>query len=111
MFLASISVTCQICTFVCLEWGCDCLSRSRAYRRMKLMVVGGANKGKTSLLLNLVKRGRMKRFTEVERGVNDLPLATVGVELGDWEYSHGGKPKVTFMTWDFGGQVNTIILE
>ena len=69
---------------------------------MKLMVVGGANKGKTSLLLNLVKRGRMKRFTEVERGVNDLPLAT---ELGDWEYSHGGKPKVT-MTWDFGGQVN-----
>ena len=74
---------------------------------MKLMVVGAANKGKTSLLLNLVKRGRIKRFTEVERGVNDLPLSTVGVELGDWEYSHGGKPKITFMTWDFGGQVSS----
>ena len=81
------------------------LHRSRPHRRMKLMVVGAANMGKTSLLLSLVKRGRMKRCTEVERGVNDLPLATVGVELGDWEYSHGGKPKVTFMTWDFGGQV------
>ena len=30
---------------------------------------------------------------------------TVGVELGDWEYGPGNKPKVTFMTWDFGGQV------
>ena len=73
---------------------------------MKLMMVGAANRGKTSLLLNLVKKGKMKRFTEVERGFNDVPLSTVGVELGDWEYSHGvGKPKVTFMTWDFGGQV------
>ena len=74
---------------------------------MKLMVVGAANIGKTTLLLNLVKKGRIKRFTEVEKGVNDLPLATVGVELGDWEYSHAGKHKVTFMTWDFGGQVKS----
>ena len=78
---------------------------SRPYRRMKLMLVGGTNIGKTSLLINLVKKGKMKRFTEVAKGVNDLPLSTVGVELGDWEYSQGGKPKVTFMTWDFGGQV------
>ena len=69
------------------------------------MIVGGANIGKTSLLINLVKRGRMKRFTELEKGRNDRPLSTVGVELGDWEYYVGSKPKVTFMTWDFGGQV------
>ena len=84
-------------------------SSSRPYRHLKLMVVGGTNIGKTSLLLNLVKKGKMKHFTEVEKGVNDLPLSTVGVELGNWEYSQGGKPKVTFMTWDFGGQVQIAI--
>ena len=68
------------------------------------MIVGEGNKGKTSLLLSLTKKGHINRFKEVEMGYNNLPLATVGVELGDWEYSPKGKPKVTFMTWDFGGQ-------
>jgi len=74
---------------------------------MKLMIVGGANIGKTSLLIQLVKKGKMKRFTELEKGFNDRLLSTVGVELGDWEYSQGNRPKVTFMTWDFGGQVRS----
>lgn len=82
------------------------LQKSRPYRRIKLMVVGEANKGKTSLLLNLTKRGRVVPFKPVRLGYNGLPLSTVGVDLGDWEYSPArGKDKVTFMTWDFGGQV------
>ena len=72
------------------------------------MVVGAGDKGKTTLLLNLTRKGKMTRFKEVEMGINNRPLATVGVDLGDWEYSPGGKlPKVTFMTWDFGGQVGS----
>ena len=47
----------------------------------------------------------MNRFKDVEMSYNNLPLATAGVDLGDWEYSpNSRKPKVTFMTWDFGGQ-------
>lgn len=68
------------------------------------MVVGEGNKGKTSLLINLTKKGVINRFKEVEMGYNNLPLATVGVDLGDWDYAPKGKPKITFMTWDFAGQ-------
>ena len=79
---------------------------SRPYRRMKLMVVGEPNMGKTSLLLNLVKKGRVKRFVGKEMSSIDCQLTSSGVELGDWEYSQRGKSKITFMTWDFGGQVS-----
>lgn len=74
---------------------------------MKLMLVGDANKGKTSLLLNLTKRGKMTHFSNVDVGFNDIPLSTVGVELGEYQYSPHTttKPTITFMTWDFGGQV------
>ena len=81
------------------------LPSSQVYRRIKLMVVGEANKGKTSLLLSLTKQGNMTRFKEVALDRHQQPLATNGVELGDWEYAPRGKEKVTFMTWDFGGQV------
>ena len=74
------------------------------------MIVGAANKGKTSLLMNLTKKGKMTRFKEVEVGYNNRPLATVGVDLGDWEYAPNKKPKVTFMTWDFGGQVGLCLI-
>ena len=70
------------------------------------MVVGEDNKGKTSLLLSLTKSGNMVRFKEVAMNHNHQPLATNGVELGDWEYAPRGKERVTFMTWDFGGQVS-----
>ena len=68
------------------------------------MLVGNCNKGKTSLLLHLTRKGKMTHFKEVEFGMNKQPLSTVGVDLGDWEYTPSRKPKVTFMTWDFGGQ-------
>ena len=80
------------------------LTRSQPYYRIKLMLVGNCNKGKTSLLLNLTRKGKITRFKEVEMGLNKQPLSTVGVDLGDWEYTPTRKPKVTFMTWDFGGQ-------
>ena len=66
------------------------------------MFIGNSNVGKTSLLLNLTRKGKTTRFKEIEKGLNKQPLSTVGVDLGDWEY--GKRPKVTFMTWDFGGQ-------
>ena len=73
------------------------------------MLVGSANAGKTTLLLQLTKKGRMVHQRAVQVGINGLPLSTVGVELGQWEYSPTRSlPVVTFMTWDFGGQVMAI---
>lgn len=70
------------------------------------MLVGQANKGKTSLLLNLTKKGKMVHYSKVDIGTNDKPLSTAGVELGEYIYSpYTSKPAITFMTWDFGGQV------
>ena len=74
---------------------------------MKLMLVGSANAGKTTLLLQLTKKGKMAHQRTVQMGVNRLPLSTIGVELGQWEYSpKRNLPVITFMTWDFGGQVH-----
>lgn len=71
------------------------------------MFVGDANIGKSSLLLTLTsKGGKMTHFSEVQMLLNNIPLATVGVDLGEYEYSpRPNKPTVTFMTWDFAGQV------
>lgn len=81
---------------------------------MKLMIVGEANKGKTSLLLSLTKtqKGTTTHFCPVEMGINDAPLSTVGVELAEFKYSPNiSKPTITFLTWDFGGQVNFMVLK
>lgn len=78
---------------------------------MKLMFVGESNKGKTSLLMALTKKGKVNYYQDVRLNIKSKPLSTVGVDLGDWEYAKqtgillAGK-KVTFMTWDFGGQVS-----
>ena len=73
------------------------------------MLMGSVRAGKTTLLQQLTKRGTVDRRKEVEMGVSKEPLSTVGVDLGDWVYGpQKGSPKVTFMTWDFGGQVSSI---
>ena len=72
------------------------------------MLVGDANKGKTSLLQNLTKkRGKMIHHTA--RDI--VPLSTVGVDLGEFTFSppQSNKPPITFMTWDFGGQVSSLL--
>lgn len=82
---------------------------------MKLMFVGESNKGKTSLLMALTRRGKVNHYQDIKLSLNRKPLSTVGVDLGDWEYAKQtgillpGK-KVTFMTWDFGGQVSSSLL-
>ena len=82
---------------------------------MKLMFVGESNKGKTSLLMALTKKGRVNHYQDIRLNPNRKPLSTVGVDLGDWEYAKqtniilAGK-KITFMTWDFGGQVSSSLL-
>lgn len=82
---------------------------------MKLMFVGESNKGKTSLLMALTKKGKVNYYQDIKLNVNRKPLSTVGVNLGDWEYTkqtsilQAGK-KITFMTWDFGGQVSSSLL-
>ena len=82
------------------------------------MFVGECNKGKTSLLLSLTKKGKVNHHQEVKLNVNHKPLSTVGVDLGDWEYvkqtdmlskTGSSAKKIKFMTWDFGGQVSTYI--
>ena len=74
---------------------------------MKLMFVGSVNAGKTTLLQQLSRKGKMTHQRAVQMGRNGAPLSTVGVDLGQWEFSpHMSSPKVTFMTWDFGGQVS-----
>ena len=73
---------------------------------MKLMLIGEANMGKTSLLINLTKKGKARRYSEVKMGYNGKPISTMGVDIGDYIFSPSpNKPEITFMTWDFGGQV------
>ena len=71
------------------------------------MIVGEGKKGKTSLLQSLTKRGK---FTDIDTTLslsNDTvsPEATTGVVIKNWRYAPGKKvKKISFMTWDFGGQ-------
>ena len=59
---------------------------------MKLMLVGCANRGKTTLVACL--QGRRCRDE-----------STVGVDISEWSYRSGfGRPKFHFSIWDFGGQ-------
>lgn len=84
---------------------------------MKLMIVGQANIGKTTLLAALRREGKSNNpFRHFGQRVYNTPTAgdsrtgdtvsTVGVDIGDLTFERrSGKGKVTFKTWDFGGQV------
>ena len=64
----------------------------KSFYRMKLMLVGCANRGKTTLVACL--QGR-------ECGDE----STVGVDISEWSYRCSfNKPKFHFSIWDFGGQ-------
>lgn len=80
---------------------------SKPYHRIRLMVVGDSNKGKTTLVMNLSKKYLVHRQKKLRLDLDERPLSTEGVDILDWEYRKGGKNQttVTFYTWDFGGQV------
>ena len=60
---------------------------------MKLMLVGCAERGKTTLVATLQR----EKYQDMER--------TVGVDVSEWKYQpRYGKPTFQFSIWDFGGQ-------
>ena len=61
------------------------------YRFIKLIVVGCEKRGKTTLL----RRLRGLPYDNVD--------STVDIDIEPWTY---GQPPITFMTWDFAGQVS-----
>ena len=65
--------------------------RSEYYRFIKLIVVGCGERGKTTLLHRL----RGLPYDNIDR--------TVGIDIEPWTY---GQPPITFITWDFAGQVS-----
>ena len=75
--------------------------RSVFSRCIKVIVVGCKNTGKTTLL----------------RRLNKLPIedigSTVGINIEQWIYptvpTHKQQP-ITFMTWEFAGQVSTVYI-
>lgn len=64
----------------------------QSFYRMKLMLVGCANRGKTTLVACL-------------QGKKCGNEATVGVDISEWSYRSGfNRPTFYFSIWDFGGQ-------
>ncbi|XP_065198340.1 leucine-rich repeat serine/threonine-protein kinase 1-like isoform X2 [Sycon ciliatum] len=104
------------------------LRNAAPYRRLKLMMVGLEERGKTTLLRTLkgnrplnaemqeeISRSVWVRDTEgaaaKPTGKTPSNISTVGVSLGAWQYapptglfSSKVAEEITFMTWDFGGQ-------
>ncbi|OQV15651.1 Leucine-rich repeat serine/threonine-protein kinase 1 [Hypsibius exemplaris] len=91
------------------------LERCQPYARMKLMLVGLENKGKTSLLRALKSEETkakqrdssnwsQRMTTEKSKRISSTQLSTVGIDLGEWVCSVDGVHDVTFRTWDFAGQ-------
>ena len=67
------------------------LRSAKSFYRMKLMLVGCAERGKSTLVARL--QGRQCGDDR-----------TVGVDVSEWEYGPVFKTKFQFSIWDFGGQ-------
>ena len=83
------------------------LFSSKPYRHMKMVAVGNAGSGKTTLLQQLTKQGRItrRRCHTIGEELSDAPVAA---DFMEWQYAPRSQKKVTFMTWDFGGQVGSL---
>ena len=76
----------------CIRYLRGKLLGSKGYYRMKLMLVGKQNRGKTTLVARL-------------QGRDCGNESTVGVDVSEWEYKPTGLgKKFSFSIWDFGGQ-------
>ena len=74
---------------------CPKLRRAKGFFKMKLMLVGQANRGKTTLVARL-------------HGKDCGNGSTVSVDVSEWWYKPSlGKKKFTFSIWDFAGQEAT----
>ncbi|KPJ18810.1 Leucine-rich repeat serine/threonine-protein kinase 1 [Papilio machaon] len=95
------------------------LQEAKPYARMKLMLVGVQGIGKTSLLECLRQESAMQHRRKptdhwAKRMGNKSSrrgnVSTVGVDIGSWVYEkhRSTRGPVTFRTWDFGGQQESI---
>ncbi len=76
----------------CIRYLNSKLRCAKGFYKMKLMLVGQANRGKTTLVARL-------------QGKDCGNESTVGVDVSEWWYKPSlGKNKFQFSIWDFGGQ-------
>ena len=80
---------------LCITYLNQKLRSTRGYYRMKLMLVGKQERGKTTLVARL--QGKNVKESDNQ--------STVGVDVSEWKYSPRTiGNKFTFNIWDFGGQ-------
>ena len=76
----------------CIQYLRGKLMSTKAFYRMKMVVLGKHSQGKTTLVAHLLGRDCGNE-------------STVGVNISEWEYRPGlADRKFTFSIWDFGGQ-------
>lgn len=79
-------------THDCIRYLNSKLRCAKGFFRMKLMLVGCANRGKTTLVARL-------------QGKDCGNESTVGVDVSEWQFRPGlGRRIYHFSIWDFGGQ-------
>ena len=96
---------------------------AKPYHRIRMMLVGMQNRGKSSLLSRLSDKGTYRttkstwQLRRPKNNDNNVSIATPGISISEWTYMpktrklfSGTKSSqldlqaITFMVWDFGGQ-------